>query len=100
MASGGHFNPFGADHGSPKSKATKRHVGDLGNIKAKKNKTTKVKMTDKLVQLSGDHSVVGRAVVVHADEDDLGKGGEDDSKTTGHAGARVACGVIGLVAGQ
>ncbi len=27
--------------------------------------------------------------------DDLGKGNFPDSKTTGHAGARVACGVIG-----
>jgi len=33
---------------------------------------------------------------VHADEDDLGRGGFPDSKTTGHAGARIACGVIGI----
>ena len=33
---------------------------------------------------------------VHADEDDLGRGGFEDSKTTGHAGGRLACGVIGL----
>ena len=42
-----------------------------------------------LIQLSGPTSIIGRAVVVHADEDDLGKGGKDDSKTTGHAGGRV-----------
>lgn len=34
--------------------------------------------------------------IVHADEDDLGRGGFPDSKTTGHAGARIACGVIGI----
>lgn len=33
---------------------------------------------------------------VHADEDDLGLGGFTDSKTTGHAGGRLVCGVIGL----
>lgn len=34
-------------------------------------------------------------VQVHADPDDLGKGGFQDSLTTGHAGGRLACGVIG-----
>jgi Cu-Zn family superoxide dismutase len=37
----------------------------------------------------------GRSVIVHADPDDLGLGEEQDSKTTGHSGKRIACAVIG-----
>ena len=49
-----------------------------------------------MVKTVGVNSVAGRAIVCHKDQDDLGKGGHDDSKTTGHAGARLACGVIVL----
>lgn len=41
------------------------------------------------------HDLLGRSFVVHADEDDLGKGGFPDSKVTGHSGARIACALIG-----
>ncbi len=48
------------------------------------------------MKLVGPHSVIGRSFMVHADPDDLGKGGIDLSKTTGNAGARIACGEIKL----
>ena len=46
--------------------------------------------------MSGSTSVFGKSIVVHLDADDLGKGGQADSLTTGHAGPRVACGMVAL----
>ena len=40
-------------------------------------------MNDTFLSLSGANSILGRSVVVHADQDDLGKGGHELSKTTG-----------------
>ncbi|XP_065887388.1 superoxide dismutase [Cu-Zn]-like [Dysidea avara] len=93
VSAGAHFNPFDKEHGGPTD--ANRHVGDLGNIEATDGKAT-VGITDNQISLfSGERCIIGRSVVVHADPDDLGKGGYADSKTTGHAGARLACGVIG-----
>ena len=43
---------------------------------------------------------IGRGVIIHADEDDCGQGGQPDSLTTGHAGKRIACAVIGYASPQ
>jgi len=82
----GHFNPTHKDHGGPD--AQDRHEGDLGNLNADANGVANYKRKDKVVQLSGDNTIIGRSVIVH--------GGKDDYKTqpTGNSGARVACGVI------
>ena len=61
-----------------------------------KHLLVQVDISDSMISLTGENSIIGRTVVVHADVDDLGKGGHELSKTTGNAGARSACGVIGI----
>ena len=90
---GPHYNPFNKTHGGPEDE--ERHVGDLGNVVADAQGNATYYREDHLVTLFGQYSVLGRSCVLHADEDDLGRGGHALSKTTGNAGGRVACGVIG-----
>ncbi len=85
-SAGGHYNPTGQPHGAPDDSL--RHVGDLGNIEAGQDSTASVNIVDSILTLSGPNSIVGKAVVVHADADDL------ESQPSGNAGARLACGVI------
>merc|ERR1711983_84796 len=42
-----------------------------------------------------EYSILGKAIVLHAGEDDLGRGGDEGSETTGNAGARLGCCIIG-----
>ena len=74
-----------------------RHVGDLGNVVANEEGIATYEREDQLITLYGAYSVLGRSCVVHEGEDDLGLGGHELSKTTGNAGGRVACGVIGTM---
>ncbi|KAL5519858.1 SOD1 [Sanghuangporus baumii] len=94
LSAGAHFNPLGKTHGAPTD--INRHAGDLGNIETDGSGLANFTISDKLISLNGPFSIVGRSVVVHAGEDDLGKGGDEESLKTGNAGARLACGVIGL----
>ena len=95
MSACSHFNPYNKVHGGRKSK--ERHVGDLGNI-VSKNKLAKGYFYDKIISLKSNkkNCILGRSIVVHEDEDDLGKGENEESLKTGNAGKRLACGVIGL----
>lgn len=95
---GGHYNPHKKTHGDRlKEDGTtinlERHLGDLGNIEIKNGKT-QINIIDPLIRLSGDHSIIGRSIIIHSDQDDLGKGGHKDSKTTGNSGFRTAYGII------
>jgi superoxide dismutase, Cu-Zn family len=87
MSAGGHFNPQGHQHGAPDSDM--RHVGDLGNIKADDEGKVTLKLEDKVIQLHGPHSIIGRSLIIHEKRDDFGQ-------PVGNAGGRVACAVIGI----
>ena len=73
--------------GSPSS--AQRHMGDFGNIEANASGVAKFSRIDQTATLDGPNSIIGHAVVVHVDPDDL------KSQPAGNAGKRVACGVIG-----
>lgn len=95
LGTGGHFNPFGQTHGDPD--AEERHVGDLGNIHFNSQGFANFTLVDSLVKFTGNEAnVLGRAVVIHAGMDDLGLGNDTGSVTTGNAGSRLTCAVIGL----
>lgn len=86
---------FQKDHGHPGD--NNRHVGDLGNIAFNENRVATIDFTDGLISLIGPHSILGRGVVLHEKADDFGRSSHPDSKKTGNAGGRVACGVIGIL---
>ena len=87
-SAGGHFNPTGNPHGSPKD--AKRHEGDMGNIEAGSDGTATIDYTDAGLGFQGAKSILGRGVIVHANPDDF------KTQPTGNAGGRLACGVIGV----
>ncbi|PSO83339.1 MAG: superoxide dismutase family protein [Cyanobacteria bacterium QS_4_48_99] len=97
-SAGSHFNPFGKTHAGPNDE--NRHVGDLGNVEANSDGVAKLKTQDNMIKLTGPNTVIGRTMVVHVGEDDLGRGGDDESLKTGNAGGRLACGVIGVGSGN
>ncbi|MBM3831816.1 MAG: superoxide dismutase family protein [Verrucomicrobia bacterium] len=87
-SAGGHYNPEKHAHGLPTTE--QRHAGDLGNLQADNGGKAKYELTIKNVTVAGaKNPIIGRSVIVHAKVDDGGQ-------PVGNAGARIACGVIGL----
>lgn len=90
-SAGAHYNPTKVQHGD----VDYGHVGDLGNVKSVDG-IVKTTIKSKLVKLRNDHSVIGRTLVLHENEDDLGHKGDEKSLTTGNSGKRIAGAIIGL----
>jgi Cu-Zn family superoxide dismutase len=87
-SAGSHFNPHDDPHGSPRDLENAHHVGDLGNVTANQQGEAEIDIEDNEMQLSGPESVIGKALVVHAAQDDF------KSQPSGNSGARVGCGEI------
>lgn len=87
-SAGGHYNPEGHEHALPDGKT--RHAGDLGNLEANAQGMAHYEMVVANISVSGEKNpILGRGVIVHAQPD-------DGSQPVGNAGARLACGVIGV----
>jgi len=80
-------------HGAGPTSKKERHTGDLGNIALPATRS----YIRKSYYIKGPSvmDLLGRSLIVHEGEDDLGQGGYDDSKTTGHSGKRMGCAIIG-----
>ena len=97
---GSHFNPYGETHGCILYDMP-RHAGDLiNNLTFDSEGNFVFQYKDPLISLYPSYkSIIGRSVVIHEKQDDLGLGkGKDreESLKTGNAGKRICCAVIGL----
>lgn len=99
-ATGGHYNPTGAEehslpnvqpHDDHHHATTGGHAGDLGNLESDADGNATYSQTYENITLTGHNAILGRGIIVHLDED---KG--IDAQPTGGAGPRVAQGVIGI----
>ncbi|XP_055457078.1 superoxide dismutase [Cu-Zn]-like [Psammomys obesus] len=98
-SAGPHFNPHSKKHGGPVGQerhvgdlgkhdrpvGQKRHVRGLGNVTAGKEGVVNVSPEGCVITLSGEQSIIGHTMVVHEKQDDLGKGGNNESTKTENA---------------
>jgi superoxide dismutase, Cu-Zn family len=88
---GPHFDPNDSkNHGGPSVDSTKGHAGDLENLVFDANGSSFQKTSTQKINLAGGAlSVVGKTVIIHANEDNY-----TNTPANGGSGARVACGII------
>ena len=88
-AAGGHFNPTSMPHAAPE--AASHPAGDFGNVTASANGEIHTRFVTRSITVTeGERSVIGKAVILHANPDDLA------TQPSGNAGARISCGVVSL----
>lgn len=84
-SAGDHFAPQGSSQGAPGGGS---HDGVLGNLTADAGGRAQLNRPVASLSFTGSDSILGKALVVHAEPDGLSR------QPAGDAGARVACGVI------
>ncbi len=89
-SAGSHYDAAGTKHhGRPDEKM--KHSGDMGNLEADANGKGHLELIFEGISIDGPAApIIGRAVIVHAKPDDFGQ-------PVGNAGARIGCGVIGIM---
>ncbi len=85
-SAGGHFNPEEDEHGLMNQAGP--HAGDMPNIHVPENGKLRIEVLNQMTNLHGLLAGDGTALVIHEGPDDY------KSDPAGHAGARIACGVI------
>jgi superoxide dismutase, Cu-Zn family len=88
-SAGGHWNPTDERHGN-RHGSGEFHRGDIDNLEADGQGRVSYEVTVKDWTIGGDNAtnILGKSVIIHADEDDF------VSQPTGDAGDRISCGVI------
>lgn len=90
-SAGAHYSPRNKQHAGPDNE--ERHAGDMGNLVSNDKGIADYEYNFSNLTIAGGlNPVLGRAVIIHENEDNL------VSQPTGNAGSRVACGVIGIAA--
>ncbi|KAH8877520.1 Extracellular superoxide dismutase [Cu-Zn] [Schistosoma japonicum] len=84
------MNDHGGLTGSP------RHPGDFGNLHVDHNGVMTFHLSVDISEIIHFDGFLGRALVIHEKEDDLGKTNNDGSRKTGNSGKRLTCAVIGI----
>ena len=87
-AAGGHYDPGTTGH--HRGPDGGGHAGDMPTITVDPMGNGGVTFFDKDLQIGGGSSIVGRAIVIHANGDNF-----TDTPPNGGAGGRIACGEIG-----
>ncbi len=89
LCTGGHFDPANTNHHALPGAGERHHAGDMGNLEADANGKATYDAVIKGLSVAGEHGVLGRAVIIHANPDDGGQ-------PTGNAGGRIGVATIGI----